>query len=115
MRIDAIILDNNITSQDYPQKYLTCILFYESLYKYKTLQQQIEKIENNKDLFSENNENISLNNVRSTLEEEKKAHYHNPNKNIFEVKYDDLTFKDNQKKINYIQFQQFFYLNLYQL
>ena len=71
-RIFSIILDNNITSQDYPQKYLTCILFYESLYKYKTLQQQIEKIENNKDFFSENNENISLNDVRSTLEEEKK-------------------------------------------
>ena len=47
--IFSIILDNNLFSSEYPQKYLTCILFYEKLSQYKKLQQQIEKIEKNKD------------------------------------------------------------------
>ena len=70
-KIFTIILDNNNNSQDYPQKYLTCILFYEQLYQYKKLQQQIENIEKNKEnnINPENNENI--NNMRSKLEEEK--------------------------------------------
>ena len=37
-----------------------------------------------------------------TLEEEKKAHCYNPNINIFEVNYDDSTFKANQNKIEKI-------------
>ena len=41
----SIILDNNLYSSDYPQKYLTCILFYEKLSLYKKLQQQIEKVQ----------------------------------------------------------------------
>ena len=70
-KIFTIILDNNNNSQDYPQKYLTCILFYEQLYQYKKLQQQIENIEKNKEnnINPENKENI--NNMRSKLEEEK--------------------------------------------
>ena len=48
-KIFSIILDNNLFSSEYPQKYLTCILFYEKLSQYKKLQQQIEKIEKNKD------------------------------------------------------------------
>ena len=78
-KIFTIILDNNNSSQDYPQKYLTCILFYEQLYQYKKLQQQIEKIEKNKEnnIKNENNENI--NNMRSKLKDEK-------NKNIYRHK-----------------------------
>ena len=47
-KIFSIILDNNLFSSEYPQKYVTCILFYEKLSQYKKLQQQIEKIEKNK-------------------------------------------------------------------
>jgi hypothetical protein len=37
-----------------------------------------------------------------TLEEEKKAHFNNPNLNIFEVCYDDSKYVDNQNKIERI-------------
>ena len=71
-KIFSVILDNNLFSQDYPQKYLTCILFYEKLYQYKKLQQQLEKIESNKEGkdIDNNNEN-NINNIRSSLKEEK--------------------------------------------
>ena len=78
-KIFTIILDNNNSSQDYPQKYLTCILFYEQLYQYKKLQQQIEKIEKNKEKNIKNENNENINNMRSKLEDEK-------NKNIYRHK-----------------------------
>ena len=71
-KIFSIILDNNISSQDYPQKYLTCILFYEKLYQYKKLQQTIEKMEKNKEYNIDNEEtNENINMTRAKLEEEK--------------------------------------------
>ena len=33
----SIVLDNNLFSSEYPQKYLTCLLFYESIAQYKEL------------------------------------------------------------------------------
>ena len=66
-KIFSIILDNNILSPENPQKYLTCILFYEKLYQYKKLQQVIENIENNKEYEEKDN----INNMRDKLEEEK--------------------------------------------
>ena len=81
-KIFSIILDNNLFSQDYPQKYLTCILFYEKLYQYKTLQQQIKKIEENKEYFSQNEENITLDDFRTSLEEEKKINIHRHQKMV---------------------------------
>ena len=41
--IFSIILDNNLFSSEYPQKYLTCCLFYEKISLYKKLQEEIEK------------------------------------------------------------------------
>ena len=38
----SIILDNNLFSSDHPQKYLTCLLFYERVSQYKMLQLNIE-------------------------------------------------------------------------
>ena len=38
----SVILDNNLFSTDFPQKYLTCLLFYENLTSYKKLQLNIE-------------------------------------------------------------------------
>ena len=75
-KIFSIILDNNNSSIEYPQKYLTCILFYEKLYQYKKLSQQIEKIEKNKEYNfdkEENSENINI--TRENLKEEKNNIY----------------------------------------
>ena len=38
----SVILDNNLFSSDYPQKYLTCLLFYEKVSQYKRLQLYVE-------------------------------------------------------------------------
>ena len=81
-KIFSLILDNNLISQDYPQKYLTCILFYEKLYQYRTLQQQIKKIEENKEYFSKNDDNITLDDFRTSLEEEKKINIHRHQKMV---------------------------------
>ena len=39
----SFILDNNLFSSEYPQKYLTCCLFYEKISLYKKLEEEIEK------------------------------------------------------------------------
>ena len=41
--IFSLILDNNLFSSEYPQKYLTCCQFYEKLSLYKKLEEEIEK------------------------------------------------------------------------
>ena len=41
-KLFSIILDNNLFSTDYPQKYLSCLLFYEKVTQYKLLQLNIE-------------------------------------------------------------------------
>ena len=46
----SIILDNNLFSSDHPQKYLTCLIFYEKLSQYKSLADDIEKIKNDLDI-----------------------------------------------------------------
>ena len=74
-KIFSIILDNNLFSSEYPQKYVTCILFYEKVSQYKKLQQQLEKIDKNK----ENTEIVDMddtliNSIRNSLKEDK-----NPN------------------------------------
>ena len=72
-KIFSIILDNNSTSieYEYHQKYLTCVLFYEQLYQYKKLQQQIDMIENNKEENLDSIDEGNIINMRSNLEEEK--------------------------------------------
>ena len=54
----SIILDNNLFSSDYPQKYLTCLLFYESLEQYKNLYDELSEINsfNNKKENQDNNQ-----------------------------------------------------------
>ena len=73
----SIILDNNLFSSEYPQKYLTCILFYEKLYQYKKLQQQIEKIEKNKDNkdFLDLDDNL-ISSIRNSLKDDKNVNIH---------------------------------------
>ena len=82
----SIILDNNLFSSEYPQKYLTCIKFYEKLSQYKKLQQQIEKIEKNKD-----NPNLidfdetSINSIRNSLKDDKNNGIHKHNKMLTSI------------------------------
>ena len=47
--IFSIILDNNLFSSEFPQKYLTCLLFYEKLSDYAKLKQKYEEIKNQQD------------------------------------------------------------------
>ena len=57
----SIILDNNLFSSEYPQKYMTCLLFYENLAQYKELYDEIFGDKNNPEL-SESNDLNSYNN-----------------------------------------------------
>ena len=79
-KIFSIILDNNLFSSEYPQKYLTCILFYEKLSQYKKLQQQIEKIEKNKDNDFIDLDETLISSIRSSLKDEKNVNIHRHNK-----------------------------------
>ena len=79
--IFSIILDNNLFSSEYPQKYLTCILFYEKLTQYKKLQQQIEKIEKNKENPDEINlDDTLISSIRNSLKDEKNFNIYRHNK-----------------------------------
>jgi len=64
----SIILDNNLFSSDNPQKYLTCLLFYEPISKYKKLQLNIENRKPTvKDLLDDDIDEISNNSVMNSL------------------------------------------------
>ena len=52
----SVILDNNIFSSEFPQKYMTCLLFYENLEQYKNL---FDVILGNENISSINPENIN--------------------------------------------------------
>ena len=58
----SVILDNNLFSSDYPQKYLTCLLFYEKVSQYKILQLNIENknpTQADKDLLDDERETVA--------------------------------------------------------
>ena len=85
-KIFSIILDNNLFSSEYPQKYLTCILFYEKLSQYKKLERQIEKIEKNKDNIDYINLDESLiSSIRTSLKEERNANILRHNKMLTSI------------------------------
>ena len=44
--IFSFILDNNYFNLNYPQKYLSCLICYENINKYKTLYEEYKKISN---------------------------------------------------------------------
>jgi hypothetical protein len=57
----SVILDNNLFSSDYPQKYLTCLLFYEKVSQYKLLQLNIENrkpTDKEKDLLEDERKSV---------------------------------------------------------
>ncbi len=58
----SLILDNNLFSSDFPQKYLTCLLFYEKVSQYKILQLNIENrnpTQADKDLLEDDRETVA--------------------------------------------------------
>ena len=70
----SIILDNNLFSSEHPQKYLTCLLFYEKITQYKSLADDIKMLKNNLYLTCNgfNDESIFDNNnpLRTTFKKE---------------------------------------------
>ena len=68
-KIFSIILDNNLCSSEYPQKYLTCLIFYEKISQYLKLKKNLEKPETKKEetplILDEDFENISLKKQRT--------------------------------------------------
>ena len=54
IEIFNFILDNNFFSLNFPRKYITCLLFYEGLDKYKELEQLILRFEKNSDSYNNN-------------------------------------------------------------
>ena len=54
----SVILDNNLFSSEYPQKYLTCFIFYENLEQYKEFCEEILGVHyiNENDEIHESNE-----------------------------------------------------------
>ncbi|MCQ2820976.1 MAG: hypothetical protein MJ252_27270, partial [archaeon] len=69
--IFSIILDNNLSSYEYPQKYITCFLFYECLAKYKHLEMMIneqkEKENNASGASNPTDEQASLLSFKSSI------------------------------------------------
>ena len=53
-KVFSFILDNNYYNINYPQKYLTCLIFYENIVEYKIL----SEIEKNPDIDIKNRDNI---------------------------------------------------------
>ena len=60
----SVILDNNLFSAEHPQKYLTCLLFYEKLTQYKKLKYTIEgkSYENDPELKDDDDNDNAKNN-----------------------------------------------------
>ena len=58
----SVILDNNLFSAEHPQKYLTCLLFYEKVSDYKKLKYSIEGKSYDKDPDCIDDENEIRNN-----------------------------------------------------
>jgi hypothetical protein len=54
IEIFNFILDNNFFSLNFPRKYITCLLFYEGLDKYKELEELILRFEKNSDYYNNN-------------------------------------------------------------
>ena len=111
----SVILDNNLFSSEYPQKYLTCLLFFEKLTQYKSLADDIQKMKNNLDLgitfMSEDpNNNIYRNSVKNSDNTKQFSHIktttsitiNTPNINDISSNQ-DTTFSENKTILNNTQ------------
>ena len=99
MEYFSFILDNNLYSFDHPQKYVTCLLFYECIKKYKDLK---NKIENKTDPITMLDDNISemttlteIHNKKNDFLEDNKTNINNNNLKIKQI---------NKKVVNKIKY-----------
>ena len=118
----SIILDNNLFSSEYPQKYLTCLIFYEKITQYKALFDDIQKIKNNLELSNTIEESSVINNdtIRSSckedLKKQKLAHYKTTSTafntiNFNEISYNgDSTFTSSIKLNNKVYKLKYYYI-----
>ena len=60
VQIFSFILDNNYFNLNYPQKYLTCLIFYESILNYKILYDENKGIKNKKNNINEKGNEIFI-------------------------------------------------------
>ena len=69
----SVILDNNLFSSEYPQKYLTCFIFYENLEQYKEFSEEILSVHyiNEDDEIHESNELDNINGNNDDIKEDK--------------------------------------------
>ena len=68
-KVFSFILDNNYFNLNYPQKYLTCLLFYENITNYRILYEQNERISKELNEEEENEEyKSSYNSVPDHME-----------------------------------------------
>ena len=118
----SIILDNNLFSSEYPQKYLNCLIFYEKITQYKALFDDIQKIKNNLELSNTIEESGVINNdtIRSSckedLKKQKLAHYKTTSTafntiNFNEISYNgDSTFTSSIKLNNKVYKLKYYYI-----
>ena len=100
----SIILDNNLFSTENPQKYLTCLLFYENLSKYKSLADDLQKVKNNLDINGTSilsDESTSFNTIRSSYQTEinKKS-----SKTLSHVKTTSTAFNSDLSSVSSLNF-----------
>ena len=95
----TIILDNNLFSIEHPQKYLSCLLFYENINLYSELK---KKLENQKDIFDieeVEEKEIEINPKKEEkIEQEKNEIIINDENEIIKNKADDGASIANKEK-----------------
>ena len=102
----TLILDNNLFSIEHPQKYLSCLLFYESINSYKELK---KKLEAGKDIFDiEETEEIEIpeQNKEQTEKDDKNKienikRKENSEKNVTKNIFQTLLVKGKSGEINF--------------
>ena len=82
-QIFSLILDNNYFNLNFPKKYLTCLIFYESINKYKELYEIYKQY-----MKEENKENIKNDISGIKPEEKNEININNESKNDLEINHD---------------------------
>ena len=97
-KIFSVILDNNLFSAEHPQKYLSCLLFYEKLSVYKDLKNKLEKKKDVLDIdeIEETEENEIVGETQTKEEKEEGDTIIN----VIKAKSEDEIKEKNEKEIN---------------
>ena len=97
-KIFSVILDNNLFSAEHPQKYLSCLLFYEKLSVYKDLKNKLEKKKDVLDIdeIEETEENEIVGETQTKEEKEEGDTIIN----VIKSKSEDEIKEKNEKEIN---------------